>query len=153
MQVNETVHAKKVLNKFGKESVYWSLSSGAESRGLAQPVSNLQADRNKEAAKEYEQARAEEKAKDKEYWSKKDIAASLGMLLKIAMGTEESFEHALAQAKKWRPLFTAAVNEQYMLDVVGANKESPDTSVKVPLPDEVKSAFGEDPSTSLPQAA
>lgn len=150
MMEGETVHAKKMPNTKGKgEIIFWALANGAESRAMAQPVSNLQQDRNNKAATEYEQAKAEKEKADKEYWAKKDIGASLGMLVKIGMGVEGDFDKALALAKKWRPLFIAAVNEQYMLDVVGANKSSPAPTEKVHLPDHVASAFGEDVSPTL----
>jgi hypothetical protein len=83
MQVNETVHAKKVTNKFGKESVYWSLSTGAESRALAQPVTNLQSDANKKAAAEYEQAKKDEAHKKEMGYAKSQIGNNLGMSTKL----------------------------------------------------------------------
>lgn len=150
MKEGERVHAKKVPNPHGKgEMIYWALPNGAEARALTQPVSNMQMDRNNKAASEYEKAKADEKAQEKEYWAKKDIGASLGMLVKIAMSKEADFDKALALAKEWRPKFQKAVEECYALDKYKAKEESPDTSVKVPLPDHIGAVFGEDVSPTL----
>lgn len=152
LQVGETVACKKVLNKYGKESIYWTAADGSEARGLQQNTGNTRQTSSSNEAKEYEQAKKEEAHKKEEYYAKKDVGMTLGMLLKIAMQSEAAsgdFDKALVLAKTWRPKFMHAVDEQYMHDVVGTNKVSPDTSVKVPLPAHVAEAFGIDPSPTL----
>jgi len=144
LQVGETVACKKVLNKYGKESIYWTAADGSEARGLQQNTGNTRQTAAGNEAKEYEKAKADEKAQEKEYWAKKDIGASLGMLVKIAMSKEADFDKALALAKEWRPKFQKAVEECYALDKYKAKEESPDTSVKPELNDAQKVFFGED---------
>lgn len=166
----EMAHAKKVPNPHGKgEMIYWALPNGAEARALTQPVSNQQQDRNNNAAKEYEQAKKDEAHKKEMGYAKGQIGNNLGMSTKLFMDglrelkpydgvslqktpeeyLEEIFLSAAKLAKKVRPAFNGFVEECYMHDVVGTNKVSPETSVKVPLPAHVAEAFGIDPSPTL----
>jgi len=149
LQVGETVACKKVLNKYGKESIYWTAADGSEARGLQQNTGNTRQTAAGNEAKEYEKAKADEKAQEKEYWAKKDIGASLGMLVKIAMSKEADFDKALMQAVLWRPKFMKAVELEYAKDKFSAKEESPDTSPKVDLPAHIGAVFGEDLSPTL----
>lgn len=71
-----------------------------------------------------------------EYFARKDVGMTLGMLVKIFMDETKDFDAALALAKKYRPVFNAAVDEAYNADKWGLVP-----SEAVSLPQEVASAF------------
>lgn len=149
MKEGELVHAKKVPNPHGKgEMIYWALPNGAEARALQQPASNMQMDRNNNAAKEYEQAKKDEAHKKEMGYAKGQIGNNLGMSTKLFMDglrelkpydgvslqktpeeyLEEIFLSAVTLAKSVRPRFNKVVDDCYMEDIVGVHKESPKDS-------------------------
>jgi hypothetical protein len=174
LQVGETVACKKVLNKYGKESIYWTAANGSEARGLQQNTGNTRVTAANNQAKEYEQAKADEAKKKEMGYAKSQIGNNLGMSTKlffdvlVSSGLVQSVsgtsaetdasilanaERALELAYKFRPTFNKKIDKCYAEDFANKNGSSPDTSVKVELPKHIGDVFGEDPSTSLPQAA
>jgi len=83
LQVGETVACKKVLNKYGKESIYWTAADGSEARGLQQNTGNTRQTAAGNEAKEYEQAKKEEAHKKEVSYAKGQIGNNLGMSTKL----------------------------------------------------------------------
>lgn len=107
-QPGQAATVEKKKNSFGTLSLFWTADHGvpapAPQRAQAAQQEAMIAQSEKEAM-----------------WKKKDIGMTLGMLLKLFMRDGTSFDAALAEAKKHRPAFVAAVNEIYQAEQMGVD--------------------------------
>lgn len=95
----------------------WTPPEGAEARMAAAPqMGNTRMAGDAKKLEERQNAESEK-------WAKKDIAVTLGMLVKMFFEDGKDFDSALANAKKCRPKFVKAINDCYTEDVLGINQE------------------------------